>query len=185
MPILRGRLAYALLYLSSFGLAQSSDQLAAEGVLGPRWKQITRAAGMIFSGTVLEVSNKPVTESNPIPTIEAKFRVSRAIAGVQAGQVLTVREWASAGPTQRGMQAGQQTLLFFYPASSLGLTSPVAGPVGQVPLDASGRFVIATTGSGQKQPSPARGPQHAPVVQSRVSLDQLERAIRSVREGRE
>jgi hypothetical protein len=49
----RGVLAVALVFLSSFAAAQQSDQVIAERVLGPQWKQLSRRAGIIFVGTVL------------------------------------------------------------------------------------------------------------------------------------
>ena len=52
--------------LPSFAEAQSSDQVAAERVLGPRWKQLSRRAGMIFAGTVLSAATqRPADSDNP------------------------------------------------------------------------------------------------------------------------
>src|SRR5206468_10130236 len=77
----------------------------------------------------------------PVALILTKFRVDRAIAGVQSGQVLTVREWAGAWPLHRAMRGGQRLLIFLYPPSRLGLTSPVGGPLGQVVLSSLGEIV--------------------------------------------
>ena len=135
---------------SNFGganvaLAQPSDQVVAERVLGPQWKQLSRRAGMIFAGTVLG-STRPTTTIDravpaSIPALQLSFRVDRAIAGVKRGQVLTIREWAGASSMQRPMIKGQHVLIFLYPPSRLGLTSPVGGSLGQVALDASGKNV--------------------------------------------
>lgn len=80
-------------------------------------------------------------EARPIPLIVVRFRVDRAIAGVRPGQVLTVREWAGAWSMHRAMREGQRLLIFLYPASRLGLTSPVGGPQGQVVLGSRGSIV--------------------------------------------
>jgi hypothetical protein len=140
MAVFRRLCALAFVCLASLGAAQLSDQMAAR-VLGTRWKQVSRSAGMIFSGTVLGVETQPAGKDRPLPLILTKFRVDRAVAGVQPGQVLTVREWAGAWPLHRAMRGGQRLLIFLYPPSRLGLTSPVGGPLGQVVLDLRGEIV--------------------------------------------
>jgi hypothetical protein len=96
---------------------------------------------MIFSGTVLGIEAEPAQEGRSLPIIVTKFRVNFAIAGVQPGQVVTVREWSGAWSMHRAMRSGQRMLIFLYPPSRLGLTSPVGGPAGQVVLDARGEIV--------------------------------------------
>lgn len=140
--------------------AQPSDQLGAARVLGPEWKKIARTAGMVFSGTVVSVQASSAND-HALPTIQWKVRVDRAIAGVETGQVLAVREWAGAWSMHRPMLAGEHVLLLLYPPSPLGFTSPVSGALGQVALDSSGTEV-------------AQRPET-------ISVLQLERAIRSAR----
>ena len=53
MPASRWMLIAALVCVSGIAIAQSRDEVAAERVLGPRWKQVSRAAGMIFTGSLL------------------------------------------------------------------------------------------------------------------------------------
>src|SRR5208337_1299359 len=144
--------------LSSFAAAQQTDQVVAERVLGPRWKQLSRRAGMIFAGTVLAAATPAVTAETAatqnaatqtaatdravpgaIPAVQLRFRVDEAIAGVERGQVLTIHEWAGAWSMHRPMSKGQHILIFLYPPSRLGLTSPVGGSLGQVALDPSGK----------------------------------------------
>ncbi|MBZ5547612.1 MAG: hypothetical protein LAO22_06555 [Acidobacteriia bacterium] len=153
--------AWALVCLGSVAAAaQPSDSLLAARVLGPGWKKMARTAGMVFSGTVVGVEASSA-EDHAVPTIELKVRVDRAIAGVKAGQVLTIREWAGAWSMHRPMHAGEHVLLLLYPRSRLGFTSPVGGALGQIALDASGTRVVQRT--------------------ENVSVLQLERAIRSAR----
>ncbi len=140
MAVFRRLFALAFVCLASLGVAQRSDQLAAACVLGPRWEQLSRSAGMIFSGTVLGIETQPARKDRPLPLVLTKFRVDRAIAGVQSGQVITVREWAGAWPTHRAMRVGQRLLIFLYPTSWLGLTSPVGGALGQVALNSRGEI---------------------------------------------
>jgi hypothetical protein len=146
--------ALSIVSLASLSAAQYSDQAAAARVLGPRWKQISRSAGMIFSGTVLEVETRPARKDRPLPLVLVKFRVDRAIAGVRSGQRLTVREWAGAWSTHRAMRSGQRMVIFLYPTSRLGLTSPVGGQLGQIALDANGNPLV---GSGAAPVNAALG----------------------------
>ncbi len=162
MSSFRGMFAWVVVCLAGVAAAQQSDQLAAARALGPHWKQLCRSAGTVFGGSVMSVAGQPAGKGRPIPTIEVKFRVERAVAGVQPGQLLTVREWAGAWSAHRAMLRGQHLLLFLYPPGRLGLTSPVGGSQGQIALDESGKVVAA----------------------SGVSVLQLERAIRRVRKDK-
>jgi hypothetical protein len=135
----------SIFILSIVAAAQQSDQVVAERVLGPQWKQLSRRAGMIFAGTVL-ASTPPATTIDraipaSIPAVELSFRVDEPIAGVRRWQVVTIHEWVGALDRQRPMIKGQHILTFLYPPSRLGLTSPVGGSLGQVALDASGKNV--------------------------------------------
>jgi hypothetical protein len=182
--------------LSGFAAAQS-DQVIAERVLGPRWKQLSRRAGMIFAGTVLTATAPSVTTPTvttptaaadrvvpgTTPSVQLRFRVDQAIAGVEQGQILTIHEWAGAASMYRPLHSGQHILIFLYPPSRLGLTSPVGGSLGQVALDPSGKNVVA------QKPAVATGLRNESSIQPRASVDngsvsvvQLERAIRSARE---
>jgi hypothetical protein len=169
---------------------------------------------MIFAGKVLG-STPPTTTIDravpaSIPAVQLSFRVDRAIAGVAQGKILTIREWAGAwsSSTQRPMSKGQHILIFLYPPSRLGLTSPVGGSLGQVALDASGKNLSRAGFANALQPgrhvpqglkpafieglngtlrlrsgqAPAAVPYPKPGT---VSVVQLERAIRSARREQE
>jgi hypothetical protein len=182
--------------LVSIAVYAQTDQAAAERILGPQWRQHSRQAGMIFSGTVLGASKaggsdgKLVigglvdgrviaggasegaaisrtlnrTGAGAVAAIPLRFRVETAIAGVEAGQVLTIYEWAGAESMHPPMQAGERLLLFLYPRSRLGLTSPVGGAQGQILLISNASGMVCAS-----RPS--------------VSLDQLVRAITGARGG--
>ncbi len=209
------------LCLLHFVSAQSSDELVAERALGPQWRQLSRRAGMIFAGTVLSTGAQTVAaQTSPTqiavagrvvlgttPSIQLSFRVDRAIAGVEQGQILTIHEWMGAWAMQRPMRAGQHILIFLYPPSRLGLTSPVGGSLGEVALDSSGGSVseeerrpappVVLRSELPPRPSapvvgPVTAPAVAPVVIGKlvsgsiahesISVIQLERAIRRARE---
>jgi hypothetical protein len=161
--------------LSNLAAAQQSDQLAAEHVLGPQWRELSRRAGMIFAGTVIAPATPharddqafPRATSGTLPAIHLSFRIDNAISGVEPGQALTINEWAGAWSMHRPMRQGQHILIFLYPPSRLGLTSPVGGSQGQIDLDSSGKNVSHAAKN--------------PLVRDNVSVVQLERAIRSAR----
>lgn len=176
--------ALAICILSTFAAAQSDDAVA-ERVLGPEWKQLSRRAGMIFAGTVLTAGPQTARTDRTVPAIELTFRVERAIAGVEPGQVLTIHEWAGASSLHRPMRAGDRILIFFYPPSRLGLTSPVGGSRGQIALDASGQNVVepnplAPPEFGNDQ-SPSLSSAAPRTKNTPVTVIQLERAIRAAR----
>jgi len=154
-------LVYLAICLSSNLAAGQSDEAVTERVLGPHWKLLSQRAGMVFAGTVLSAAPQtPRTDRAP-STVELSFRVDRAIAGVQAGQILTIHEWMGAWSRHRPIRPGDHLLLFLYPPSRLGLTSPVGGSLGQIALDASGQKVL----------HPA----------AHIPISQLERAILAAR----
>ena len=160
--------------------AQGADQVAAQGVLGPQWKQLSRRAGMVFAGTVLSIGAQgpridrvlPTAVSAPPPNQLLSFHVDEAIAGVETGQILTIHEWVGARSMHSPMRVGEHVLIFLYQQSRLGLTSPVGGSLGQVEVDATGKKV---------SPLASRRLSGATNTGS-VSLLQLKRAIRRARE---
>ena len=201
MPASRCVLVVALASLSIFATAQQSDQVIAERVLGPQWKQLSRRAGMIFAGTVLTAATQTATTQTPVtdravpagvpattPAVQLTFRVDRAIAGVEQGQILTIHEWAGAWSMHRPMSSGQHILIFLYPLSRLGFTSPVGGSLGQFALDPSGKNVSTYEQKAAAVVSPRNesSPQLLVPADTRsVSVVQLERAIRSARNEEE
>jgi len=141
---------------------------------------------MVFVGTALGESVQPARVDRDVPSVALRFRVDRAIVGVEPGQILTIREWTAVWTMQRQIRPGEHLLLFLYPPSRLGLTSPVGGTRGQIRIDAAGRYIkesVALTpvhmGDANRSNSPpslSGTPLHSP-----VTIDQLERAIRTAR----
>jgi hypothetical protein len=176
----------------------ASDRATAVRVLGPQWEQMSCRAGIIFVGTVVssnpasaavdQVSLISATMPATLPTIQVRFRVDRAIAGTETGQILTIHEWAGTSSTQRPMNTGQHVLLFLYAPSRLGFTSPVGGAAGEVFLDPTGKSVTPKPAANFRSLNtselyPPTISLH-PAVRS-VSVLQLERAVRSARQMRE
>lgn len=180
--MLKARRALAVMLLSLTGpaAAQTRDQIAAQHVLGPHWKQMSRSAGAVFAGTVLAVE-RGSTPGRALPVVQVRFRVDRPIVGARMGQLFTLREWAGAWDIQRPMQRGQRLLLLLYPPSPAGLSSPIGGASGQIPLDHDGKITAGyrARASGARQVRASRTD-----ITTRISLLQLERAILGARHER-
>ncbi len=115
-----------------------------EAVKVPGLQRLARHSGLIFSGTVLRVEHlNPSGAGGPAVT-QTTFRVQLAIRGVRAGQIVDVQEWGGLWEMGERYQPGEQVVLFLYPASSLGLTSPVGGEMGRFQVDKVGRVALKT-----------------------------------------
>ena len=117
-------------------------------------EQLGRHAGFIFRGRVLSV-DRPKPARGAVTTVQVTFEVLEGIRGVRTGDHLTIREWAGLwGAGRPRYRPGQEVLLFLYPRSRLGLTSPVGGDLGILPIDAQG-LVLAPPAP---DPGPGAGP---------------------------
>lgn len=101
-------------------------------------EEITNSAGLIFSGVCTdkeEIENDP--ESN-LPVYKYTFQVIEAIKGLDPSEKeVTFKQWK---PTVKGAgyDIGEKYILFLYPKSNLGLTSPVGYLQGQFEIETSG-----------------------------------------------
>ncbi|HVO81433.1 MAG TPA: hypothetical protein VMT28_11915 [Terriglobales bacterium] len=109
---------------------------------GPTLSQLSRKAGYIFAGTVTAVERIAPTSADKLGVMRVSFQVDEAIRGVQAGQTLTIREWAGLWESGEGYRPGDRLVLFLYPPSKLGLTSPVGGPAGRFSVDNDGYVAL-------------------------------------------
>lgn len=120
--------------------------------LPPILHPILRDSERIFSGTVLQVEHLNPSPSSALATTSIRFRVDEAIRGVRKGQIFEVKEWAGLWQSGEHYHAGQRVLLFLYPPSKLGLTSPVGHNAGRFPLDKYGRVLLKPPIGGLPQP---------------------------------
>ena len=130
---------------------------------------IARHSGMIFSGRALRVEHLPADSTSAVASTRITFRVQTAIRGVRAGQVIAIREWDGLWNSGERYRPGERVLLFLFPASRLGLTSPVGGRLGRLRVDGAG-WVEMTTGIGE-------GSQRRKLVQLRTVVSQIRRAV--------
>ena len=105
--------------------------------------QMTRHSAYIFAGRVTSIAQAKPTPPKEVATVQITFHVERAIRGVRAGQSLSIREWSGLWQAGERYRVGERLLLFLYPASKLGLTSPVGGALGRIPLDSNDEAVLA------------------------------------------
>jgi hypothetical protein len=162
-------------WLPGPAIAESSAQEALQVPLSLR--PLIQRSGYIFAGTVLAVEHV-VPLPNEMPIVRVTFHIDEAIRGVQQGQTLTIREWARLWNSSEQYHRGEQVLLFLYPISKLGLTSPVGGRSGRFQLTPGGgisgqesRFVIRRNKSSPGEDASAE--RHLP---TRVFLQALRRA---------
>ncbi len=113
-------------------------------------RPVIRASGQIFSGTVLKVEHRSPSSSS-LPITRILFRVDGAIRNIRRGQVVEVNEWAGLWQFGERYRLGERVLLFLYPPSKLGLTSPVANRAGRFAVDRVGRVVIKGPGTRPDQ----------------------------------
>lgn len=107
--------------------------------------QIVHDSALIFAGTVLSVEHSGLPSADARGITRIRFRVQNAIRGVRVGQVLEIREWSGLWNAGERYRVGENVVLFLYPASKLGLTSPVGGPAGRFHVDKSWRVQIGNT----------------------------------------
>jgi hypothetical protein len=107
----------------------------------PHTRPLTRSSGYIFAGTVKSVE-RAAPKGHGVATVLINFHVDQAMRGVRTGQTLAIREWAGLWESGERYRPGERVLLFLYPPSKLGLTSPVGGPMGRFRIDPSGRVIL-------------------------------------------
>jgi hypothetical protein len=109
---------------------------------------------MIFSGTALRVEHLNPESAGAVASTRITFRVQTAIRGVRPGQLIRIREWAGLWNSGERYRPGERVLLFLYPASRLGLTSPVGGRMGRFRVDDGGRVEVQSTSRSGPLPKP-------------------------------
>jgi hypothetical protein len=107
-----------------------------------------RDSAKIFSGTVLRVEHHNSDSSSALATTRIVFRVDEAILDVRRGEAVTIDEWAGLWQSGERYRVGERVLLFLYPPSRLGLTSPVGNHAGRFPV-VRGRRVIIKNPTGK------------------------------------
>jgi hypothetical protein len=139
---------------------------------------IVRQSGMIFAGRVVSIQPDGLGAPDRTARVQITVQVEQGVRGATAGQRLTFREWGGLWAGGERYRVGQRVMLFLYPPSALGLTSPVGGPAGRYEIDRSGRVrVTAPQGTIRVHPdSDASG------VSRMIPIREFARALRRVAE---
>ncbi len=106
--------------------------------------EMSNAAGVIFVGQVMLVRVVPGSGGAP-GVVEVTFRVDQAVRGCSAGGTYVLREWQGLweGGDAR-YRVGQRLLMLLRTPGASGLSSPVGGMDGAIPI----RGVESQIGSG-------------------------------------
>jgi hypothetical protein len=134
--------------------------VAAMSVLPLNLSQLTDQAGRIFVGRCVSVDSE--LDESGLPSTYARFKVDQGLKGVSAGETVLIKQYGVArGPLKvaEGESAivpmktmslgggsyrpGSQYLLFLYPESELGFTSPVGGGQGKFEIVAGESSALA------------------------------------------
>jgi hypothetical protein len=149
--------AIASAHLSAETLRQSSGAVPAAHATSPEILHATidpllRDSAQIFSGIVLKVEHRNSDSSSAVATTSIHFRVDQAIRNVRRGQVIVVKEWGGLWQSGERYHPGEHVLLFLYPPSKLGLTSPVGHRSGRFPVNRAGHVLLKSGVSSPAQP---------------------------------
>lgn len=97
--------------------------------------QLHQRAGIVFAGTVTHIQAGA-------QQVQITFRVDQGIRGVAGKRTVTIREWAGLWTLAPRYRIGERLVLFLYPPGSAGLTSPVGGTLGRLPIDDRNRIIV-------------------------------------------
>jgi hypothetical protein len=95
-------------------------------------------AGIVFVGHVTAVRHRE-SEDVASGVVEVEFFIEQAVRGCTAGSTYVLREWAGlwSGGDQR-YRVGQRLLMFLHAPGRGGVTSPVGGMAGVIPIGGAG-----------------------------------------------
>ena len=104
-------------------------------------EEISRQAGRILVGTVVDVhlagGGRPVDWPDGERMMEITLQAEDCVRGCAPGQRFVLREWASLWRGQpHRYRVGQRAVWMLYPQSTSGVSSPVCGMLGVLPISA-------------------------------------------------
>jgi hypothetical protein len=138
-----------------------------------RLRQITGQAGVIFAGTVVALEYEKPRAVGEVGAMRITFQVERGLRGVRGGSRLTIREWEGLWSSGERYRVGERVVLFLYPNSKLGLTSPVGGRQGRFAMTRSGEVVLVGEQAALLSNQPLM-----PRAKDRVTLPEFTQAVR-------
>jgi hypothetical protein len=171
----------AAVLLAGGSISAAFGQLHRETPPRLTLRQTTRPAGYIFAGRVSAIEFQKPQSPDEVATVRVTFQVEQAIRGTRSGASLTIREWAGSWNAGVRYRVGERLVLFLYPPSKLGLTSPVGGQHGRFLLDPEGHVVLGRERSAMIEDAVNT----SPGSRTRISLDDFTRAVRRTESAEE
>lgn len=115
-------------------------------------RQMSDAASVIFVGEVMAIRQK-VGKDGASGVVEVDFHIDQAVRGCSAGSVYTLREWAGlwAAGDQR-YRTGQHLLMLLHAPGAAGISSPVGGMTGAIPIRGTASLPGAVSASASASP---------------------------------
>lgn len=167
-----------LLLLLSYPVVAEHPTSVTDPVI-PNLPKLTHSSGYIFSGTVKSVERIVSSNRNSVAVMRITFQVDRGMLGVSSGKTLSINEWTGLWQSGERYRVGEQVLLFLYPPSKLGLTSPVGGW--------TGRFSVNRGGEVTPKPAPGSGrtplpPWTRPSPGIHITIDDVAREVQRASE---
>ena len=129
-------------------LLYNSPGSTADAIL----KDMASRASVIFAGTVTAVkrgAEEDLRGNAATSMVEIDFAVDRAVRGSTPGSMYVMREWAGLWRDSPRFVVGQRLLMLLHAAGPAGLTSPVDGLDGAIPI----RATTSTAGSSPSTPT--------------------------------
>jgi hypothetical protein len=114
---------------------------------------MAQLAGVIFTGQVVAVRrHQAAAGSGAAGVVEIEFAVEDAVRGVRGG-TYTLREWAGLWPGgDEPFRVGQRYLMLLHSPGAAGLSSPIGGMDGAIPI--RGAIAAASAAVGQESAGP-------------------------------
>jgi hypothetical protein len=122
---------------------QSAIPQTVEDVL----HQMSDIADVVFAGEITAIRSHDAGTTSA-GSVEIDFQIDQAIRGCTAGGTYALREWAGlwAGNAHR-YSVGQRLLMFLHAPGPSGLSSPVGGMDGAIPIRGGGGASLFATAS--------------------------------------
>jgi len=125
-------------------------------------QQMAALSGQIFLGHVVGIKFLGNTQNNNISDwpdgsriVEITFQAEDCVTGCVTNQLVVLHEWASLWRGQpHRYTIGQQAVWMFYPPNAAGISSPVNGILGVLPVRA-----LALSTTSVASPNPASAPE--------------------------
>jgi len=129
-----------VILVTECGVAQEPPQTALPQTTNDALRAMSRLAGVIFTGQVIAV-RRIEGLNGATGVVEIEFAVEDAVRGV-SGSAYTLREWAGLWPAgDEPFRVGQRYLMLLHSPGAAGLSSPIGGMDGAIPIRGGGQTV--------------------------------------------